>query len=135
MEVLPFPPEVYDKISPIMKTSYSIRELPAGYFEALEKKQYVVGLPSIVVCRTDFPEELAYTLLKLDTEKVKKIRRIHPLFREHGRPEYQLTDDFPIPFHPGAIRYFKEAKMWTPAHEARQKHLSEELEKRVRSSK
>jgi hypothetical protein len=133
--VLPFPPEVFEKILPILNASYSLRELPAGYYTTIEKKQYVVGLPSTIITRTDLPEEVAYQLIKLSTEHVKTTKRIHKLFREHGRPEYQLPDDFLIPFHPGAIRFFKEKGMWTSAYEACQKKLNDELQRRVQSSK
>jgi TRAP-type uncharacterized transport system substrate-binding protein len=31
--------------------------------------------------------------------------------------------DFPIPIHPGAIKYFKEANVWTPELEKTQQEL------------
>jgi len=41
--------------------------------------------------------------------------------------EYTLPDVFVIPWHPGAIRYFKEIGWWTPAHDAQQQKMLDEV--------
>jgi hypothetical protein len=135
LSVLSFPPDVFEKLPLFLRESYALRELPAGYYGTLDRKVHVAGLPSVIITREDVPEEIVYQVLKLTTEHVKTTRRIHKLFREHGKPEYQLPGDFLTPYHPGAIRYFKEAGLWTPAIEARQGKLLEELQKKVQASK
>lgn len=135
LEVIPFPPELFAKLRQNLKESYALRELPKGYYTTIQKKMYVAGLPSVVIAREDLPDEVAYQVVKLSTEKVKVTRRIHKLFREHGRPEYQVPDDFMTPYHRGAIKYYKEAGIWTSAYEARQQKLMDKLQKLVQSRK
>ncbi len=135
LSVLSIPPDVFEKLSPTLKDAYALRELPAGYYTTLDRKIYVAGLPSVIITRTDVSEDIVYQVLKITTDHVKTTRRIHKLFREHGKPEYQITDNFLTPFHKGAIRYFKEAGTWTPAYDARQSQLLEKLRKKVQASK
>lgn len=135
LSVISFPPDVFEKLSPVLQDTYSLRELPAGYYTTLDKKTYVAGLPSVIITRDDVSEDIVYQVLKLTTEHAKTTQRIHQLFREHGKPEYQITKNFNVPFHNGALRYFKEVGIWTPTYEARQSQLLEELQKKVQASK
>lgn len=127
--VLPFPKEIYDKMSEESKETHIIQELPAGYLPLITQNISAVGWPAIVICRDDLPNDVAYQVVKVTMEHAKEVLTIHPLFREYGKWEYQLPDYFVVPFHPGAIKFFKEAGKWTPAHEARQKKLLDQLKK------
>ena len=135
LSVISFPPDVFEKLSPVLRDTYALRELPAGYYTTLDKKTYVAGLPSVIITREDVSADIVYQVVKLTTEHAKTTRRIHKLFREHGKPEYQITENFQTPFHPGAIKYYKEAGTWTPAYEAQQSQLLEKLRKKVQASK
>lgn len=85
------------------------------YFRAVIPKEYYIGLPAnvptvgttnLLVAHQDFSAELAYQITKLIFEKRPELALVHKeaanitLTGAAGRS--------PVPFHPGAIRYFRE---------------------------
>jgi TRAP transporter TAXI family solute receptor len=128
--VLPFPREVYDRLPPDITKVIILKELPAGYYPILASKQLVVGGPQMFACRDDLNEQAAYLVVKTIMEHARELDKGCSICKELGTKEFALPTDFVIPAHPGAIKYFKEAGMWTPTHEARQKERLAALPKK-----
>lgn len=91
------------------------REQGNIYFNVIIRKEFYPGLPAdvptigtidLLIVHRDFDADLAYQITKLVFEKRAELARAHrqaqyiTLLGAAGRS--------PIPFHPGAIRYFKE---------------------------
>jgi TRAP transporter TAXI family solute receptor len=55
-------------------------------------------------------------------DRVDKLPAIHPIFREWTR-ERAVTTEMTIPYHPAAVRFYKERGVWKPEHEALQQKL------------
>ena len=66
-------------------------------------------------------DEQAYSIVKALFEHWQELRRDYPQLGA-GRPEDRVPADPPHPYHPGAIRYYREQGLWTDAHEANQQH-------------
>jgi TRAP-type uncharacterized transport system substrate-binding protein len=127
--VLPFPEEKFSMLPDIIRQYLRIVTLPAGYISSIDRPTPVTGIQSLLICRDDLDEQTAYLVTKVIMEQAQDLVATSGLFKEWGVPEYALSEDFVIPVHPGAIKYYKEIGIWKPAHEARQKERLDKLPK------
>ncbi len=85
---------------------FAAYELRAGLYEGMEEGVQTIGIPNVLVVNDDMDEELAYQVTKMLFEEIDELIAIHPAAND-------TTVDFsvnstPIPFHPGALRYYEE---------------------------
>ena len=83
--------------------------------------------PCYLVARTDLTEDVVYQISKVLWENYKDLATINPLFTRDWKPENMCTVNFSVPYHPGAIKWFKEKGVWTAQHEKLNSKLLEEL--------
>lgn len=93
-----------------------------GSFPGQEKDAHVFGLHSSWVTRADLPEEVVYKSVKAVLGNPQEFGTFHAAARQ-WTPEQSLSH-FSVPFHPGAVRYFREVGAWTAKHEAIQARLT-----------
>lgn len=74
-------------------------------------------------------ELVAYTVTKVATEHAKELVEAGSQFRGFGRNR-AVPPDFFVPFHPGAIKYFKEIGIWSDEMEAKNQKLLKEVPKK-----
>jgi len=65
-----------------------------------------------IVTSTHMPDEVAYTLVKTWWEHWKELAPIHPQLRGWS-PDVFVQDTATIPYHPGAIKLYKEMGKWS----------------------
>lgn len=70
------------------------------------------GVASIVV-RDTMDEDLIYALTKTFYENLDKLAAENPYWGYPVQFPEILTADYGIPYHPGAIKYWKEVGIWT----------------------
>ncbi len=56
-------------------------------------------------------DEIAYKVAKVMHTQEKQLKAGGPLWRSYAANE-QLTKDQGFPYHPGAIKYYKEVRLW-----------------------
>jgi uncharacterized protein len=83
---------------------------------------YVLGYPLHLVGSTKVSEKTVYTLVKAWWENLAELQTKHPLFKQWTK-ETQAITTFTVPYHPGAISFYKEMKLWTAKHDARTKEI------------
>ena len=93
-------------------------EMPA-VFSAVSKKAGpipagipVVGTPEVFFAHRELDEEIAYRLVKVLLESQEELKLIHRDFAQWT--EHNAVRKLPVPYHPGAIRYYKERGIWSP---------------------
>jgi TRAP transporter TAXI family solute receptor len=78
------------------------------------------------VSTTDLDEETAYGLTKATLSNYEQIKDSGPSMLGYQVDRQPL--DFVFPYHPGSIKYFKEAGVWTDEHEAHNANLMKRQE-------
>ena len=87
------------------------RTIPAGTYPNQDYEVVTAGDPAdLIVCREDLPEELVYAMTKAlyQTQNVEQVRAVAAAVRQFGPDLVDAPDKMMIPYHPGALRYFKE---------------------------
>jgi uncharacterized protein len=88
------------------KTGLTTFTIPAKAYKWMDRDMYTLSLGISLISRKDMADQTAYDLAKAITEKIDKIRAVHPFLRK-------LTKEFLVSlkvgeYHPGAIKYYKE---------------------------
>lgn len=73
-------------------------------------------------------DEEAYEISKGVWINYKELGPVNPRFPRDWKPENMVTTHAGIPYHPGAIKWFKEKGVWTPEmDQLQQKWLAESV--------
>lgn len=90
---------------------YPIKVTPGPGRTGVEKEQYLWAYDIYLIGREDLPDEAAYRVVKALWENYKDLGSIHVLLKD-WTPEIFVTKEALIPYHPGAIKFFKEKGVW-----------------------
>lgn len=69
------------------------------------------------------PDHVVSALLKAVWDNEAKLKPIHPTFREWTQ-ERGATADSTIPYHPAAVRFYRDKGVWKPEMDRAQAKLS-----------
>jgi uncharacterized protein len=83
--------------------------IPKGTYEQ-DADVPVVGVAVLLVVSETMPDDLAHDITRVLFEKQPELAVIHPQAKVLSLKT--ATTGSPIPFHPGAIRYFREQQAW-----------------------
>ncbi len=75
-----------------------------------------------IVASTHMSDELAYTIIKTWWEHWKELEPIHPQLRGWN-PDVFVQEIATIPYHPGAIKLYKEKGKWSAEMDRNQEAL------------
>ena len=98
---------------------------PAGYGVLKEDTCLVTHYMNLAVSK-NMADDVAYAVAKAVWEKIEETHAIHADFKRYWRRESVVVPQS-IPFHPGAVRFYKEAGVWTAALDQHQEGMLKEL--------
>jgi hypothetical protein len=112
VRLLSFTPEQAAKADGGMElwTPYSI---PAGTYPGQTADITTIAQPNFLAVRADVPEEDVYKITKTIYENLGFLQSIHKATTAMALDK--AIAGLPMPLHPGAARYFKEAGLQIPA--------------------
>jgi uncharacterized protein len=103
-------PEAEKRLKEIMPTAYVEKLDPAKTLAGIVGPTNVIFEDYLVVTGTQLSDEAAYKIAKMLHDNQDKLAAIT---RPWGRYKpANLARDHGIPFHPGAIKYYKEIGIW-----------------------
>jgi TRAP transporter TAXI family solute receptor len=87
--------------------------VPAGTYPSLTTDYHTFGIYQFVVVNEDLPDDLVYKIVKAVFEHHQELVDAHPAAKDTS-PANVDRDTF-LPFHPGAVRYYREIGVDMPA--------------------
>ena len=88
----------------------------------VKSETHVIGYPLHLVTSSKLSEKAVYTIVKAWWDNLAELQTLHPIFKRWAK-EHQALTNFTVPYHPGAVKFYKEAGVWTAKHDARTKEI------------
>jgi TRAP transporter TAXI family solute receptor len=82
----------------------------------------VIGYPLHLASSTKVSDRTVATLLKAWWDNHAELQTIHPQFKKWTK-DVQAITNFTVPYHSGAVKFYREAGVWTAKHDARIKEI------------
>src|SRR5688572_17314342 len=99
--------EVVDKMNAKYGSLYTTGIIPAKTYPGQDKDNAISVVQNILVANADMPDKVAYDIVKTFIEKRDELVAVHGEARSITL-ENQNPKNSPIPWHPGATKYFTE---------------------------
>ncbi len=110
------------KLSELMPGSWVATAIPGPVTVALDKPTRIANFNSFINTGVHLPENDAYIIVKTIHGNWESLQNDYPILA--AIPADSLAPaNTPHPYHPGAIRYFKEVGLWNEVHEDNQAKL------------
>jgi TRAP transporter TAXI family solute receptor len=117
----PFTKDKRDAIMKKLPPAFWAGGFKAGSFPGQKEDALMFGLNSSFVTSTRLTEDTVYKVTKAVLGHPKEFSNFHAAARQ-WTPQRSLSNPS-IPFHPGAVRYYKEIGAWTAEHDKQQAKL------------
>ena len=101
---------------------YYARMIKAGGALAMVEDTCVIAYDIYLTTHKAAGDQVVSSALKAIWDNVAKLPPIHPTFREWTR-ERAVDPDVTIPYHPGAVQFYKERGVWSAKMDEAQRRL------------
>jgi len=131
LRVLPFidntDPKDIDNISPdVVET---VREyIPGAQMVVVKPSGFITeesigfAYPTLLVASAHLDDESVYEMMKTIWEHHEKLHSVHPWLQAYT-PDNMFDPEPVVPYHPGAVKFFKEIGLWNDSVEKIQQDL------------
>ena len=85
---------------------YAKASVPGKMYKGTDNAQPTFGVVATMVASADLPEQTAYVVTKALFDNFEDFKKLHPAVANITKE--QMLEANTVPFHPGALRYFKE---------------------------
>ena len=101
---------------------YYLLTLKAGSFTGIIDDTCVFAYDMYFLTHKALPDAVAYAALKAVWENIDQLPPIHPTFKQWTR-QRAVSPDVTIPYHPGAVAFYREHGVWKPPMDQVQQRL------------
>ena len=114
--------QTWKEIKKIFPGYYPAKVKPSKVAIGVDKPMTLLGKNFSLISRPNLPDKDAYLLTKTLWEHDKELGKYHPRLRG-WKKEFFASTNSPMPYHPGAIKFYKEAGVWSAELQAHQEKL------------
>jgi len=114
-------PDELDAILKELGPAFNKKVVRAGIYKGHNKDALAPSLNASMVVAEDLSKEAVYRITKALFDNYADLKMVHKAAK-HWNVKNSL-ENFHIPFHSGAIKYFKEIGAWKSEHDKRQAAL------------
>lgn len=104
-------PESWKRIHSVSEVYFPMHVKPGA--PTVKEPTTLVGRNFTVAARPDLSDEMAYIFTKILWENDKELGPKHPGLKDWVKEHFASTRAS-APYHPGAIKFYKEVGVWTP---------------------
>ena len=122
---LPGGPEAAEKMWKAVPGCYTVR-MKSGSALGVDRDMTVMAKDLYVIAGLDTAPEVIYEVTKAMWNDMKTLHSVHPLFRMWTHKS-MIKPNITIPYHEGAVRWYKEVGEWNSDLEAAQNRLVQGL--------
>jgi uncharacterized protein len=90
---------------------YYLKELPANTYKDIAATPGM-GVDNLLLVRNDMPTDVVYEMLKALFDNQAEVQAVHPEAKKFNLQSAVAIS--PVPFHPGAIKYYTEKGVYRP---------------------
>jgi TRAP transporter TAXI family solute receptor len=121
-------PDKGDKVTPEMNAKVSdllpggalaVQKAGVGFYE---KSTVIIDYGLQLLTNSKLSDETAYQIVKALWTNYQKLGPIYAWLKD-WKPATMFTDNPVVPYHPGAVRFYKEIGVWTSKAETNQNAL------------
>lgn len=103
--------------------------IPGGSIKGNDQETLMLGARAMMAASKDVPDSLAYEITKALFSNREALGQFHVRAPDWADPATAVSIQGILPYHPGAVRYYKEAGLWSDAMDATQQQLMDKYNK------
>jgi TRAP transporter TAXI family solute receptor len=111
IKFLEIPDDKFKAINALLPKALTPTKIPAKTYAGQDRTVNAYALPTYLVAASRLSDDTAYKVAATLFDNIAEFHTFHSAAKEWTMKE--TLDEPKIPYHPGAIRYFKEKKLWT----------------------
>ncbi len=119
--VLPFDP---GKIAFVQKEMVMFPAITPDNLSGIDPGLKAIATPNLLIARADLSDDAAYQIVKTLVENYNELKAVNPVLAD-WKPEVAARE-LPVPYHPGAVKYYKEKGLWNSKLDQLQQKLASE---------
>lgn len=116
VRVLGIPKDKIQEMKTLLGPGFRTVTYPPGTVKGQDEPLISLATPMILVARADVSSDVVYNVIKTIVDNYADVKLIHA--EAEGWTAENTLNDPPIPFHDGAVKFFKERNLWTKELEA-----------------
>lgn len=100
-------PEAISNMQKVFPFGYEFTQQPGSGFTGVDQPTTLMAYDNLLVVGASVPEEKAYQVARTVATQLNDLRQLTWQFVDTTAAS--LYKEFPVPYHPGAVRYFEES--------------------------